>query len=289
MTLSLHVDNVTFAYEPARPVLQDVTFDVARGTFLAIVGPNGAGKSTLIGLLSGQLKPLSGEVRLGDASLRSFSARNLAQQVAVVRQEFVPAFGFSVSETVMMARTSHYNQLGFESAADRRLVAQALERTDTARFASRPLAQLSGGERQRVFIARALAQDTPILLLDEPTSFLDFRHQVATYDLLKSIQRDKGTTVAAVTHDINLAAQYCDQVLLLRPSSDGPSGGPGLYRLGSTNEVFTPAELQRAFGVPVFSAPVGAERVFLPLGKMAKDAAQASPSLGSHGPSTESA
>jgi iron complex transport system ATP-binding protein len=177
----------------------------------------------------------------------------------------------------MMARTPYYNQLGFESAMDRRLVTEALELTDTAAFASRPLAQLSGGERQRVFIARALAQDTPVLLLDEPTSFLDFRHQVQVYDLLKSVQREKGTTIVAVTHDINLAAQYCDQVLLLSPCSEGPAEGICHCRLGPTSEVFTPAALRRAFSVGIFSAPVGIEKVFLPLGKMAKDASKASP------------
>lgn len=278
---ALYAQNITFAYERARPVLRDVTFEVSPGAFLAIVGPNGAGKSTLIGLLSGQLRPLSGDIRLGAASIRSYGPKELARQVAVVRQEFVPPFGFTVAQTVLMARTSYYNQLGFESPADRRLVAEALELTDTAAFASRPLAQLSGGERQRVFIARALAQDTPILLLDEPTSFLDFRHQVSIYDLLKSVQRDKGTTVVAVTHDINLAAQYCDQVMLLSPCSGHPAQTAGHYRLGRTCDVFTVAELQKAFGVGIFCAPVGAERVFLPLGTMAKDAARLSRESGS--------
>jgi iron complex transport system ATP-binding protein len=271
----LQVENVAFAYEPAHPVLKNVTFEVAAGAFLAVVGPNGAGKSTLIGLLSGQIKPLSGDIRLDAVSIRSYRPRELAREIAVVRQEFVPAFGFSVAETVMMARTPYYNPLGFENPTDRRLVTEALTLTNTAAFASRPLAQLSGGERQRVFIARALAQETPILLLDEPTSFLDFKHQVGIYDLLKSVQRDKGTTIVAVTHDINLAAQYCDQVLLLTPCSDLPAKGTGHCRLGPTCEVFTPAELQRAFGVGIFSASVGVEKVFLPLGKMAKDAPKA--------------
>jgi iron complex transport system ATP-binding protein len=128
--------------------------------------------------------------------------------------------------------------------------------------------------RQRVFIARALAQDTPILLLDEPTSFLDLKHQVGIYDLLKSVQRDKGRTIIAVTHDINLAAQYCDQVLLLAPGT-GQSASGGRCLLGSTSEVFTPKRLMEAFGVNVFSAPVGAEKVFIPLGEMAKDAGKA--------------
>lgn len=270
----LSVENITFAYEPARPILKNVTFEVAPGTFLAIIGPNGAGKSTLINLLAGQIEPLSGNIHLDAVNIQSYRPEELARKVAVVRQEFVPAFGFSVAETVMMARTSHYNQLGFEGPTDRRLVSEALEMTDTAAFASRPLAQLSGGERQRVFIARALAQNAPVLLLDEPTSFLDFKHQVGIYDLLKAAQLDKGRTIVAVTHDINLAAQYCDAVLLLAPCTDPVCQGGRHYRLGPTDQVLIPSILQEAFGIDMFSAPVGSERFFLPLGQKAKDAAQ---------------
>ncbi len=282
MTTALHIENVTFAYQASIPVLRDLSLTVEAGTFLAVVGPNGVGKSTLISLLSGQIVPQSGRICVDGVEIRSYGPRELARKIAVVRQEFVPAFRFSVVEAVMMARTPYYNRLGFESPVDRQLVAEALDLTDTTAFASRTLDHLSGGERQRVFIARALAQDTPILLLDEPTSFLDFKHQVGIYDLLKRIQRDKGRTVVAVTHDINLAAQYCDEALLLEPcrnrtqdETDGPPGGFGHYHKGQASEVFTAARLQRAFGVGIFSAAVGTERVFLPLGEMAKDAGRA--------------
>ncbi len=283
MTTSIRLDNVTFAYQPDRPVLQEINLTVEAGTFLAVVGPNGAGKSTLIHLLAGLLKPQSGTVAIDGRNIQSLGRRRLAEKVALVQQEFVPVFGFSVNEVVLMARIPYYSQMGFEREVDRRIVADALERTDTASFASRPLASLSGGERQRVFIARALAQDTPIILLDEPTSFLDLRHQVATYDLLKSIQRDRGRTIVAITHDINLAAQYCDQVLLLRPCIEcsGAASVKGAlrptdhYRMGPPREVLSRQEIENTFGVRVFSAPVGAERMFLPLGTMAKDTNQA--------------
>jgi iron complex transport system ATP-binding protein len=280
MTTCVQLHDVTFAYRPGRPVLKDIRLAVETGTFLAVVGPNGAGKSTLISLLAGLLRPQSGTISIDGRDIRSYSRRHLAAKVALVQQESVPAFGFSVSETVLMARTPYYSQLGFERQADRRIVADALEMTDTAQFASRPLAGLSGGERQRVFIARALAQDTPIILLDEPTSFLDLKHQVAIYDLLKSIQRGRDRTIIAITHDINLAAQYCDQALLLQPYSgtpaatgtDRPPKPSDHYRMGSTHEVLSRKAIENAFGVRVFSTPVGAENVFLPLGKMAKDA-----------------
>ena len=274
MTSSIQLQDVTFGYRPADPVLRQISLAIDGGSFLAVVGPNGAGKSTLINLLAGQFKPQSGTITLDDQDIHRLSGRQLARKVAIVRQEFVPAFGFSVAETVMMARTTYYGSWGFETQADHAIVAQALDATDTRPFASRPLADLSGGERQRVFIARALAQDTPILLLDEPTSFLDLKHQVGIYDLLKSIQQDQGKTIVAITHDVNLAAQYCDRVLLLRRSAVSTQGQ---FTAGPPHDVLTPARIEEAFGVRVFSAPVGTESVILPLGRRARDAGQLRP------------
>jgi iron complex transport system ATP-binding protein len=265
MTSAIQAEHITFGYGRDKPVLRDLSFQVRAGTFLAIVGPNGVGKSTLINILAGLLRPQSGKVLLEGANLRSCSVQDIARRVAVVRQEFVPAFGFSVMEAVLMARTLHYGRLGFESGADRELAMHSLELTDTTGFASRTLGSLSAGERQRVFIARGLAQDTPILLLDEPTSFLDLKHQVQIYDLLKSIQTDKGTTIVAITHDINLAAHYCDQTLLLYPLGSQPAEHPS-YRIGKTAEILTPEEVERAFDVRVFSAIVGNKRFLVPLG-----------------------
>ncbi len=268
MTAAIQTEHVTFGYGRGRPVLRDVSFEVQAGTFLAVVGPNGAGKSTLINILAGLLRPQSGVVLLEGANLRSFRVQDIARRVAVVRQEFVPVFGFSVMETVLMARTLHYGQLGFESKADRELGMQALELTETVEFAARPLDSLSAGERQRVFIARGLAQDTPILLLDEPTSFLDLKHQVKIYDLLQSVQRQKSTTIVAITHDLNLAAQYCDQTLLLYPRTDRPAESPSC-RIGKTCDILTPEEIERAFDVRVSSAIVGDERFLIPLASRA--------------------
>jgi len=196
-------------------------------------------------------------------AVESYKTEDLAKKVSFVRQEFVPAFGFSVIEMVLMARTPHFGQLGFESKADRDIVNESLELTDTAQFALRPLVSLSGGERQRVFIARALAQNTAILLLDEPTSFLDLKHQVGIYDLLKAAQLDKGKTIIAVTHDINLVAQYANEVLLL--STDGS------YNIGKIEDVFSTQQIEQVFGVRTFAGSVGQEKFFLPLGKFAKD------------------
>lgn len=263
MSSSIEIKNLSFGYQPQKTLLKNISFEVKPGVFLAIVGPNGAGKTTLLNLLCGLLRPRAGSIKIDAARTESYSVKKLAQKVAVVRQEFVPVFDFTVAEMVSMARTPYLGTFGFESETDKKFVAEALEMTDTAQFAPRPLAQLSGGERQLVFIARALAQNTPILLLDEPTSFLDLKHQVGIYDLLKRMQQEYGKTIIAVTHDINLTIQYADETLLLGADSN--------YHIGKTKDVFSPQQIEKVFGVRTFTGKVGQENFFLPLGKFAKD------------------
>jgi len=258
----IKVQNLDFWYTPESPILKGVSFTVQRGEFLAIVGPNGAGKTTLLNLLSKTLMPKSGTVKIEAKAIELYSNKDLAKKVAIVRQEFVPVFGFSVVETVMMARTPYYSSIGFETDTDRKIVNEALEATNTSRFASRTLGSLSAGERQCVFIARALAQNTPILLLDEPTNFLDLKNQVAVYDLLKAAQIEKGKTIISVTHDINLATQYCDETLLLT--------GSGGYLHGSPKDIFLTECIKEVFGVDVFKGKIGQESFFIPIGKYAK-------------------
>jgi len=259
----IEVENLGFGYTSEAAILKDMSFNVRPGTFVAIAGPNGAGKSTLLNLMCRALTPKSGTVRIDDAAIESYDIRSFAAKVAVVRQELAPIFGFSVMETVLMARTPYYGSTGFESLADREIAYHALEATDTARFACRPLTSLSSGERQRVFIARALAQNSLIMLLDEPTNFLDLKHQVGIYDLLKTAQVEKGKTIVAVTHDINLAAQYCDEILLL--------AADGSYHIGKTKVVLSPEKIKEVFDVDVFAGKVGRERFFIPLGKLAQN------------------
>ncbi len=262
----VEVDNVSFGYTPENAILKDISFEVKPGTFLTIAGPNGAGKSTLLNLMCGILRPESGTIRVEAEPIESYSNEALAAKMAVVRQEYVPAFGFTVIEMVLMARTRYFGASGFESRADRQAANEALEATDTAQFAFRSLSSLSGGERQRVFIARALAQDTSILLLDEPTSFLDLKHQVGTYDLLKAAQLEKGKTIVAVTHDINLASQYCDEMLLL--------GADGSYHTGKPESILSCDLIKKVFDVEVHVGKVGRENFFIPLGKFAKDSGE---------------
>jgi len=282
MSNIIEVKNVSFGYVSQSRILQDVSFDVKAGTFLSIAGPNGAGKTTLLNLLCGLLRPQAGSIMIDAAGIESYSVRRLAQKIAVVRQEFVPVFDFTVAEVVSMARTPYLGTFGFDGKIDKDAVNQALEATDTTQFAMRPMKNLSGGERQRVFIARALAQNTAVMLLDEPTSFLDLKHQVYIYDLLKAAQLEKGKTIVAITHDINLAAQYCDEVLLLtgrKPAMqdiENRSQTPPSYLIGKAKDIFSPTKIEDVFGVRVFTGKVGKENFFIPLGRFAKDSVQAS-------------
>jgi iron complex transport system ATP-binding protein len=266
MNAIIEVENLSFGYDPEKNILKHLSFKVIQGRFLAIAGPNGAGKTTLLNLLCGLLRPKAGSAKIDTKPATSYSAKKLAKKVAMVRQEFVPVFDFTVAQIVSMARTPYLGTFGFEDKTNREMVNEALDVTDTTQFASRPLGSLSGGERQRVFIARALAADSPILLLDEPTSFLDLKHQVGIYDLLKAAQIDKDKTIVAVTHDINLSAQYCDEILLL--------GAEGNYHIGETKDVLSTVQIEKVFGVKTFAGKLGKENFFIPLGKFAKDGGQ---------------
>lgn len=256
--MSLKVRQICFAYKAQVQLLKNLDFEVPAGTFLSIAGPNGAGKTTLLNLLTGLLMPTAGSIEIDSKSISSYSVRQLAKKIAVVRQEFMPVFEFTVRQVVAMARTPYLGAIAFETEIDNQAIDDALEITDTARFAGRPLNQLSGGERQLVFIARALAQQTPVLLLDEPTSFLDIKHQVDIYDLLKKMQLEKQKTVVAVTHDINLASQYSDTALLL----DAVGG----YVFGPTREILSAQRVENVFGVKTVFVQIDGSQFFFPRG-----------------------
>jgi iron complex transport system ATP-binding protein len=221
-------------------VLSDVSLTVEEGESLALVGPNGVGKSTLLKAVGGLLRPKAGRVLVDGHDVTSLSARRTARLVASVPQETAFDFDFSVREIVEMGRTPYRKRLRRNPDPDGDdLVEAALERTGTARFDDRSVASLSGGEKQRVLLARALAQDAPVLLLDEPTASLDINHQVRTLDLIASLDE----TVVAAIHDLELAARYCDRVALL---SDG-----GVRAVGTPAEVFTAELLEPVFDVDV--------------------------------------
>ncbi len=255
------IQTLSFAYKGQRMLFDQLSFSLASGTFTGIAGPNGVGKTTLIHLLSATLKPDAGRILLEGQSVHRMAPSSLARRLALVRQHAEIPFGFTVQETVLMARTAYLDWRGFETKVDRDKVQEALCLTETDGLAHRPTNSLSGGERQRVFIARALAQDTDVLILDEPTSCLDLKHQVAVHDLLKKIQIGQGKTIITITHDINMATQYCDQVLLLAPEHDSQTA------IGPPDEVLTCERIEAAFGVRVMSLTQDHRTFFAPIGQ----------------------
>lgn len=206
-------------------VLHEVDLSVGQGRMVTIIGPNGSGKTTLLRCMTGGLRPDSGEVLLDGQPLGRYRARDLARNVGYVPQETMPAFDFSVLQVVLMGRSPYLGRFGFESAGDIEIAQDCLRVTDTLQFRERGFDELSSGERQRVVIARALAQQPRVMLLDEPTSFLDIGHQMQIYELLRGLA-DGGMTVICVSHDLNVAAQFADEMVLLqegRVVADGPA------------------------------------------------------------------
>ena len=211
----LRVDDVSFSYRDRR-VLDGVSLDVGAGERFGLLGPTGSGKSTLIRLLSGIIRPSSGHLLLGGRPIRTYTPRELALRVAVVPQETSLDFPFSVLEVVLMGRTPHLGGFGFEGDRDLEAAERAMSRAGVADLAERFFHELSGGEKQRVVIARALAQEPEVLLLDEPTTFLDIRHVVEIFELLSTLSAEQGLTLFVVLHDLNLAALYLSRLALLK-------------------------------------------------------------------------
>ncbi|QLG28717.1 heme ABC transporter ATP-binding protein [Halorarum halophilum] len=221
-------------------VLEGVSVSVDAGELVGLVGPNGAGKTTLLRALNGTLAPDSGTVEIDGADVAELSAREVARLVATVPQDTGLSFEFTVEQAVEMGRTPYVSRFGRTTSADREAVREAMERAQVAEFADRAVTTLSGGERQRLLFARALAQQTPALLLDEPTASLDINHQLRTFGLVAEAVADGKAALAAI-HDLNLAARFCDRLVLL---ADGE-----VRATGSPEAVLADDALAEAFGV----------------------------------------
>lgn len=235
-------------------VLSDVSLTAECGAVVGLVGPNGAGKTTTLRVLRATLSPDSGTVRVAGDPITGLSSKQVSQRVASTPQATTLSFEFTVRQAVEMGRTPHLGRFERADSGDRETVQAAMERADVARFADRPVTSLSGGERQRVLLARALAQETPVLLLDEPTSNLDINHAVNTLELVADLAREGKTAIAAI-HDLNLAARYCDELVLLADGEVRAAGEP--------REVLQTATLRDAFdaetlvtGQPATDAPL---------------------------------
>lgn len=240
---SLEAAHVGYAYAGHR-ALRDSSVHVASGEVVGLLGPNGSGKSTLLKILSGLLTGYEGVVRIGDREVREIPRRELARTLAVVPQESTFSFPFTALEIVLMGRHPHLSGLAFESEHDTELACASLERCGALHLASRPIQELSSGERQRIVFARALAQQPRALMLDEPSNFLDIKHQVEMFDVVRELADRDGCSVLTVLHDVNLAAEYCDRIVLL---ADGTTRASG-----SADEVLTYALLTEVFGTEIY-------------------------------------
>ncbi|MCR3921467.1 MAG: heme ABC transporter ATP-binding protein [Firmicutes bacterium] len=244
--MKIEIQDLSFTYG-SHKVLDGTTFQVSPGTFVGIIGPNGSGKTTLLKLLSRILKPTAGCVVLGEQSLDSLTQKTLARTMAVVAQDTNAGYQFTVEDVVLMGRAPYLGRFQAESLEDYEIVRQALEVTGCIHLRKRSITELSGGERQRVTIARALAQQPEVLLLDEPTSHLDIGYQQEILDLVKRLSTVEGLTVVAVLHDLNLAAYYCNELVLVHHGK--------IRACGPATEVLTADNIETVYGTRVLITP----------------------------------
>lgn len=224
-----------------KSILKDVCFNLKRGEFVGILGPNGSGKTSLLRVLGGIYPNYSGSATLHLIPTKNLKPKGLAKMIAVVPQEEHFPFSYSALEVVLMGRTPYVGFAGFDSAEDCEIARLAMQQTDCWSFATRLVDTLSGGEKQRLLIARALAQKTPFILLDEPSTHLDLAHQQSTFTLLRRLAREQNVGVACITHEINLAHQYCDRIYLIKEGH--------LLGGGSPESVLTVEKIKSVFGI----------------------------------------
>lgn len=244
-----------------RPIFQGLNLQIPAGRITAIVGANACGKSTLLRTMSRLIAPKAGQVLLDGQSIHAMSPRHLAQTLGLLPQSPIAPEGITVADLVGRGRHPHQGFLSRWTTADAQAVAEALQATGTQDLAERAVDELSGGQRQRVWIAMALAQQTDLLLLDEPTTYLDICHQVEVLDLLVDLNRARGTTVVMVLHDLNLAARYADHLVAMRAGCIDAFGPP--------DQVLTRDMVRRVFGLEsmVISDPASGRPLMLPLGR----------------------
>lgn len=257
--ITLELRDISLSYNH-NLVVKKVSFKVMPGEMVGLIGPNGCGKTSIIKAVSRVIPLRSGEILLEGKEITHIPRRDLARLVGVVPQNpYVPET-FTVFEMVLLGRNPHLGLLRNEGARDLTVVAWAMERTAVASLVGRRMGELSGGERQRVIIARVLAQEPKAILLDEPTANLDISHQVEILDLIQRLCREKNLTVLLALHDLNLAAQYCDRLLLIKAGR--------IYAEGTPSAVITPANIREVYGAEscVYPHPVNQLPVVLPSG-----------------------
>ena len=234
--------DIGYRYEEAW-ALRGINLTLNPGEIVGILGPNGSGKSTLLKIMDGMLIPQKGEISVKNAPLRSLKRSAFAREVAMVAQENHFRFSFTALEVVLMGRFPHLKRLQFEGQRDTEIAFSSLRATEAVEFAGRSIHDLSEGEKQRIFIARALAQEPNLILLDEPTSFLDLKFKRDIFRLISSLSAEKGLSVVLVSHDIDLVAQYCHRVVVLKRGN--------IYATGEPSKVITASNIEAVYGCPV--------------------------------------
>jgi iron complex transport system ATP-binding protein len=257
---TLHVEQVTLAYGD-RVVVSSLDLVVPPGRITAIVGANACGKSTLLRAMARLLAPKAGRVLLDGKDLHRLPTRQVAYTLGLLPQSPIAPEGIVVGDLGARGRHPHRRMMSRWTADDSAAVARALELTGTVSLADRPVDELSGGQRQRVWIAMTLAQQTDLLMLDEPTTFLDVSHQIEVLDLLTDLNRDRGTTIVMVLHDLNLAARYADHMVAM--------AGGAVYALGSPHQVLTGETVEAVFGLncQVIEDPISGRPFVVPIGR----------------------
>ena len=242
MSVKLEVNKLDYKYDNLK-VLKEISFAITEGSFIGLIGPNGSGKSTLLKNINALLKPDSGTVYLDNFDLEQMKPKEIAKELAVVPQNTNISFDFTVEEIVLMGRSPYLNRFKGESKKDLEIAKQAMLETNILELKDRLFSQLSGGEKQRVIIARSLAQEPTVLLLDEPTSNLDINYQLEIMNLLTRLNLQEDLTILTVLHDLNLAAQYCEKLILLK--------GGEIYDYGSPAEIITSENIEEVYGSKV--------------------------------------
>jgi len=241
-SVTLRINNIACRYETTN-VLENINFSATGGDFIGVIGPNASGKSTLLKSISKVLKPHTGVVLLNERDVYTLKSAEIAKNLAVVPQESVISFAFTALEVVLMGRTPHLNRFEMEGTKDLIIAKKAMELTNAWHLRERPINTLSGGEKQRVIIARALAQEPKALLLDEPTDHLDINYQIEILDLIKRLNKEEEMVVIAVFHDLNIASQYCDRLILLNKGR--------IFAAGRAGDVLTRENIEKVYGIKV--------------------------------------